>query len=78
MIIVDDLCSYGDNFIDNASILREVGAAEVYLLVIHTEDSIFKGNIFTSNVIDKVYTTNTLLSEVPEVWESRIHLTELI
>lgn len=78
VIIVDDLCSYGNTFIRSSNALREVGAAEVHLVVTHAEDSIFKGSVFTSDLIDKVYTTNTLLTEVPEVWQSRISVKELI
>lgn len=77
-IIVDDLCSYGNTFIRSSNALREVGAAEVHLVVTHAEDSIFKGNVFTSELIDHVYTTNTLLTEVLEAWESKISVKELI
>ncbi|ATO48638.1 ribose-phosphate pyrophosphokinase [Brevibacillus laterosporus] len=77
-IIVDDLCSYGNTFIRSSNALRDVGADKVYLLVTHAEDSIFKGSVFTSDLIDKVYTTNTLLIEIPEVWESSIQVTEMI
>lgn len=77
-IIVDDLCSYGNTFIRSAEVLREAGATEVYLLVTHAEDSIFKGNLFTCGLIDKVFTTNTLLTEIPEGVEAKISVMEMI
>ena len=62
-IIVDDLCSYGGTFILSAERLREVGASEVYLLVGHCEKSIFQGKIPQSTLLDRVYTTDTMLDE---------------
>ncbi|MBB6730646.1 ribose-phosphate pyrophosphokinase [Cohnella zeiphila] len=60
-IIVDDLCSYGGTFLLSAEKLREIGAAEVYLLVSHCENSIRQGRIPQSNAIDRIYTTDTML-----------------
>ncbi|RJE87471.1 ribose-phosphate pyrophosphokinase [Paenibacillus sp. 1011MAR3C5] len=62
-IIVDDLCSYGGTFLLSAERLRELGASEVYLLVSHCEDSIYKGKLPASGLIDRVYTTDTILSQ---------------
>lgn len=64
-IIVDDLCSYGGTFMLSAEKLRELGAAEVYLLVGHCEPSIFQGQIPHSDFINRVYTTNSLLDDSP-------------
>ncbi|RJX38945.1 ribose-phosphate pyrophosphokinase [Paenibacillus pinisoli] len=62
-IIIDDLCSYGGTFLLSAERLRELGASEVYLLVSHCEDSIYEGKLLTSGLIDRVYTTDTILSQ---------------
>lgn len=62
-ILVDDLCSYGGSFLLTAEKLKELGASEIYLVVGHCEDSIFKGKLFSSGLVDKVYTTDSLLSE---------------
>ncbi|WP_020620301.1 ribose-phosphate pyrophosphokinase [Paenibacillus daejeonensis] len=62
-IIVDDLCSYGGTFLLSAEKLKELGAAEIYLLVAHCETSIHKGKLLDSGLIDKVFTTNTILDE---------------
>ena len=71
-IIVDDLCSKGGTFILTASKLREMGATEIYLVVTHCEDTIFSGDILKTDLIKKVYTTNSILSKEHE----KIELTE--
>jgi ribose-phosphate pyrophosphokinase len=66
-IIVDDLSSKGGTFVLTAEVLKVIRKFdEVYLLVAHAEDSIFQGTLFTSTyqdkpLIDKVFTTNTIL-----------------
>ncbi|MBW5447659.1 ribose-phosphate pyrophosphokinase [Cohnella sp. CFH 77786] len=63
VIIVDDLCSYGGTFLLSAERLREIGASEVYLLVGHCEKSVFQGKIPHSNLLDRVFTTDTMLDQ---------------
>lgn len=63
VIILDDLCSYGGTFIMSAERLKELGASEIYLLVAHCEESIFEGEIFKKDVLDKVFTTNSIVAE---------------
>lgn len=60
-IIVDDLSSYGGTFALTAQELRKLGFKEVYLLVAHAENSIFKGSLFDN--IEKVFTTDSILTE---------------
>ncbi|MFD0587645.1 ribose-phosphate pyrophosphokinase [Paenibacillus sp. GCM10027627] len=62
-IIVDDLCSFGGTFILSAEQLKAAGATEIYLLVAHCEESIYKGKIFNTDLINKVFTTNTIIKE---------------
>ncbi|MFR1709476.1 MAG: ribose-phosphate pyrophosphokinase [Clostridium sp.] len=62
-IIVDDLCSKGGTFEFTASKLKEMGATEIYLVVTHCENTIFKGNLLNSDLITGIYTTNSILSE---------------
>jgi ribose-phosphate pyrophosphokinase len=63
VIIVDDLCSYGGTFVRSAKKLKELGASDIYLLVAHCEESIFKGDLFNSGLITKVFTTNSIISD---------------
>lgn len=62
-IIVDDLCSRGGTFLLTASKLKEMGAAEIYLVVTHCENTIFEGDILTGDLITGIYTTNSILSK---------------
>lgn len=67
-IIVDDLCSYGGTFIATAEALKAKGFEEIYLIVAHAEDAIFKGKIFTESPIKKVFCTDSIISSDWLVW----------
>lgn len=60
VIIIDDLCSKGGTFIMTAKELRARGAKSVTLVVAHCEESILEGEILNTDLIDKVFTTNTM------------------
>ena len=61
VLIIDDICSYGNTFTHAAGALITTGAKEVNLYVTHCEDAISKGNIFKDGRINKVFTTNSLV-----------------
>lgn len=72
VIIIDDLCSRGGTFVESAKKLREIGFKEVYLFVTHCENSIFEGGIYhksedgllnSSGIINKIFTTDSILSK---------------
>lgn len=65
-IIVDDLCSKGGTFMLTASKLKEMGATEIYLVVTHCENTVFQGELLTSDLITGLYTTNSILSKEHE------------
>lgn len=67
ILIIDDLSSYGGTFVHSAKALRDLGFKEIYLLVGHAENSIFKGKLFEN--IDKVFTTDTILSDDIGIYE---------
>lgn len=73
-IIVDDLCSKGGTFMLTGSRLRDMGASEIYLVVTHCEDTIFKGDILKTDLIKKVYTTDSILSREHE----KINITKIM
>lgn len=73
-IIVDDLCSKGGTFMLTAGKLREMGATEIYLVVTHCEETIFKGDILKTDLIKKVYTTNSILEREHE----KVEITKII
>ena len=66
VLIVDDICSKGGTFYYSAKALKELGAKEVYLYVSHCENSIFEGEILKSDVIERVYTTDSILTKTNE------------
>ena len=61
VLIIDDICSYGNTFTHAAGALITAGAKEVNLYVTHCEDAISKGNIFKDGRINKVFTTGSLV-----------------
>jgi ribose-phosphate pyrophosphokinase len=80
-LIVDDLSSYGGTFIKTAEALKEYGIDEVYLLVAHAENSIFKGDIFKTGLIDKVFTTDSIMTEhgywSNKIYKDKLHVIEV-
>lgn len=61
ILIIDDICSKGGTFYHAAEALKEAGAKNIYLYITHCENTILKGKVFSSGLIDKVYTTDSLI-----------------
>lgn len=61
ILIVDDICSYGGTFYHSAKKLKELGAGKIYLYVSHCENSIFEGKLLTSGLIERVFTTDSIV-----------------
>lgn len=66
VLIVDDICSKGGTFYHSAKKLKELGAKEIYLYISHCEDTILEGEVLSSGIIEKVYTTDSLLTRDDE------------
>ncbi len=62
VLIVDDICSKGGTFYHSAKKLKELGAAEIYLYISHCENTIMKGEVLTSGLIEKVFTTDSIFT----------------
>ena len=60
VLIIDDICSRGGTFYHSAKALKEAGAKKIFLYITHCEDTIFKGNLQESGLIEHVYTTNSI------------------
>lgn len=69
ILIVDDICSKGGTFYHSAKKLKEVGAEKIFLFVSHCENTILYGNLLTSGLIEKVYTTDSLFTAEHEMIE---------
>lgn len=63
VLIIDDLCSFGNTFIKSAEKLKQAGAKRVILYVSHCEYNITKGEILRTDLIDAVYTTDSIFKE---------------
>lgn len=63
ILILDDISSKGGTFYRSAEKLKELGAKEIYLYISHCENTILDGEVLTSGLIDKVFTTNSIFTE---------------
>lgn len=63
ILIIDDICSRGGTFYHSAKTLKELGAADIYLYITHCENTILEGEVLTSGLIEKVYTTNSIFTK---------------
>ena len=73
VLIIDDICSKGGTFYYSAKALLAAGAKSVSLYITHCENTILKGEIFSSGLIQKVYTTDSLV-HCDEVKEKVIYV----
>ena len=62
ILIVDDISSKGGTFYHSAKKLKELGANKIFLFVTHCENTILEGEVLSSGLIEKVYTTNSLFT----------------
>lgn len=60
VLIIDDICSKGFTFYYAGQKLRDLGASDVRLYITHCEDNIQNGEILKTDVISKVYTTDSI------------------
>ena len=60
VLIVDDICSKGGTFLFSARKLKELGAGNIYLYISHCEKTILNGELLTSGLISKIYTTDSI------------------
>ena len=62
-IIVDDLCSKGGTFLGVAQELKDkLQVNNIILVVTHTENTIYDGSVLSGSLIDKIYTTDSILT----------------
>ena len=63
VLIIDDISSYGGTFLHSAKKLKELGAGKVYLYITHCENSILKGELINSGLLEKIYTTKSIFTK---------------
>ena len=61
VLIIDDICSYGNTFVKAAKAIEAAGAIDISLYITHCEDVISKGDIFKKDIFENVFTTNSLV-----------------
>lgn len=66
ILIVDDICSRGGTFYHSAKKLKELGAKDIYLYVSHCENTILEGELLKGDLIQKIYTTDSIFTKSHE------------
>lgn len=66
IVIIDDISSRGGTFYHSAKALKELGVGNIYLYVTHCENTILEGEVLTSGLIRRVYTTNSIFTKEHE------------
>lgn len=66
ILIVDDICSRGGTFLHSARKLKELGANKIYLYATHCENTILEGELLDGDLIEKVFTTNSIFTKSHE------------
>ena len=66
ILIVDDICSKGGTFYHSAKALKELGAKEIYLYISHCENTVLEGDLIQSDLIKRIYTTNSIFTKTNE------------
>jgi len=62
ILIVDDISSRGGTFYYSAKKLKELGAGKIFLYISHCENTILQGEVLTSGLIERVYTTKSIFT----------------
>jgi len=60
VLIVDDICSTGDTLYYSAKALKELGVGDIFLYVTHCENTVLKGRLLDSGLIEKIFTTDSI------------------
>lgn len=63
ILIVDDICSKGGTFYHSAKKLKELGARNIYLYVSHCENTVLEGELLKSDLVKKIYTTDSIFTK---------------
>lgn len=63
VLIVDDICCRGGTFYHSAKALKKAGAARIFLYCTHCEHAIFEGELLSSDMIDGIFTTDSIFDD---------------
>ncbi len=62
VLIIDDISSFGGTFYFSAKKLKALGARKIYLYVTHCENSVLEGKLVEGDLIEHIYTTDSLFT----------------
>lgn len=65
-LIIDDISSFGGTFYFSAKKLKALGAEKIYLYVTHCENSVLEGKLMEGDLIEHIYTTDSLFTKSHE------------
>lgn len=60
-VIVDDLCSKGGTFIEIIECLKKYNPQSITLIVTHTEENIFNGQLLDNEYLTEILTSNSIM-----------------
>lgn len=66
ILIIDDICSKGTTFVKSAEALEVYSVKEIFLYITHCENTILEGEVLTSGLINRVFTTNSIFTKEHE------------
>lgn len=66
VLIIDDICSSGETIYHSANKLKELGAKKIYIWVTHCENTVLNGRLLKDDLIEKIYTTNSIFTKEHE------------
>ena len=61
VLVIDDICSYGNTFVKAGEAIKAAGAVDMSLYITHCEDAISLGDIFKKSLYECVFTTDSLV-----------------
>jgi ribose-phosphate pyrophosphokinase len=62
ILMVDDICSKGGSYFYGGKALKELGVGKLYLFISHCENSILDGELINSGLLERIYTTRSILT----------------
>ena len=66
VLMIDDLCSFGEEFFESAKNLNDLSVSKIYLYVSHCENTLLDNPDLNNDLINKVFTTDNIFSKEHE------------
>lgn len=66
VVIIDDVVSYGNTFINLLDYLGDLGATDIDLILGNAEDSLWRGDLLSNKNLRRVYTSSNLTNHTSD------------